>query len=855
MTRRIAGPMLSCCLFVSVVSHGSRACAIPQGLSGGNQPASQSDDAQEPPRSTQEAEPPGANFSVPSVASSNSLGAPFLKNLFSDQKTIWTSPARLRWADGSWLFPVLAATGGFLATDHAVPPALPTSPAKLNRYSNFSNYGLYSMIGAGGGLYVWGRVFANDDHERETGLLAGEAAIDSLGVATALKYSFGRVRPNAGSGAGNFYQGGDSFPSDHSAIAWSIASVFAHEYPGPLTQIAAYGLATAISATRVTGKDHFPSDVFVGGAIGWLIGREVYRAHHDSTLGGSGVESIAASDDGEDRRDRHRMGSAFVPLDSWVYAALERLSALGYISTQVMGLKPWTRIECARLTDEASESLEGRQENGASGEDAVRLEAALEREFSYETGLLGGGRNLTADLDSIYARAVSISGPALADSYHFGQTVAYDFGRPFERGTNAQAGGSFEAAAGPLAIYVRAEYQHAPSAPGLSPAVVQFISRADGGTAIGGTAIPLSEIPSGPVQAVNRPELLDAYAAVNLNNWQMVLGRQSLNWGPSYDSMMWSDNVAPVNMVRLVNPESFALPGFLRLLGPIRIDQFFGRLGGHPYVPRPFVYGQKFSIKPFRGLELGFSRRTILGGTGSDSPLTGGNLFHSLFGIATGGIPGVPSSASVPGDTDTDMDWTFYVPKTANYFVLYGDAFAEDDRLPIQNPARNPWNAGIYITRFPGFSKLDLHVEGVSTEQAGLIPQAGGGNHGIFNYWNGSYKDGPTNYGNLIGNTVGREGRSIQSRLTYWISANDTLEFRYAHNTISADFVPGGGAWQDYGLRNEARLAGGMYIKSEIQYEHISRYPILFNGPQQNFTAVLEIGYSPMKRERNHSAE
>src|SRR5580692_2384194 len=306
MTRRITGPMLSCCLFVSVVSRGSRAYAIPQALSGGNQPAPQSSDAQEAPRSTREAELPAADFSAPPVASSNSLGAPFLKNLFSDQKAIWTSPARLRWADGSWLFPVLAVTGGFLATDHAVPPALPTSPAKLNRYSNFSNYGLYSMIGAGGGLYVWGRVFANDDHERETGLLAGEAAIDSLGVATALKYSFGRVRPNAGSGAGNFYQGGDSFPSDHSAIAWSIASVFAHKYPGPLTQIAAYGLATAISATRVTGKDHFPSDVFVGGAIGWLIGREVYRAHHDSTLGGSGVESIGAGDDGEDRRDRHR---------------------------------------------------------------------------------------------------------------------------------------------------------------------------------------------------------------------------------------------------------------------------------------------------------------------------------------------------------------------------------------------------------------------------------------------------------------------------------------------------------------------------------------------------------------------
>jgi membrane-associated phospholipid phosphatase len=857
MTRAMRGRGLATWLLLSVAAHSAKGYAMPQEVSTGlsatatsTQPASTPVYlvASDPDRSADD-------FSAPRVEPSNSLGAPFLKNLLSDQKAIWTSPARLRWADGSWLFPVLAATAGFLATDRAVPPALSTNPIKLNRYSNFSNYGLYSMIGASGGLYVWGRVFTHDDRQRETGILAGEAALDSLGVATGLKYSFGRQRPNAGPDAGNFYQGGDSFPSDHSAIAWSIASVFAHEYPGPLTQIAAYGLATAISATRVTGKDHFPSDVFVGGAVGWLIGRQVYRAHHDATLGGTGVDSLGGNDEGEDRPDRARMGSAFVPLDSWVYAAFERLAALGYTSTQMMGLKPWTRIECGRLAEEAGESLQEFQENGASEEDAAKLAASLSREFSYEISLLGGGRNLTASLDSLYARAVSISGPPLTDSYHFGQTVAYDFGRPFERGTSAQAGGSFDAAAGPLAIYIRAEYQHAPAAPGPSTAVVQFISQADGGAAIGGTPIPLSEIPSGPVAAVNRPELLDAYAAVDLNNWQLVLGRQSLSWGPSYDSMMWSDNVVPVNMARLVNPESFVLPGYLRYFGSIRIDQFFGRLGGHPYVPRPFVYGQKFSIKPFRILELGFSRRTILGGAGSDSPLTAGNLFHSLFGISTGGVPGIASSASVPGDSDTEMDWTFYVPKTANYIVLYGDAFAEDDRLPIQNPARNPWNSGIYLTRFPGLPKLDLHVEGVSTEQAGLIPQLGGGNHGNFNYWNTSYKDGVTNYGNLLGNTVGRDGRSIHSWLTYWISGSSTVAFQYAHNTVSADFVPGGGAWQDYGVRGETRLAGGMYLKTEIQYERISRYPLLFRGPRQNLTAILEIGYSPIKKESNDAAE
>jgi membrane-associated phospholipid phosphatase len=767
----------------------------------------------------------------------NDLGVPFLKNLISDQKAIWTSPTRLRWADGTWLFPLAAVTGGFFATDRAVPPALSGDPKKLNHYSNFSNYGVYSLVGAGGGLYLWSKL-SHDDHQRETGILAGEAAINSFAVDTTFKYAFGRERPNQGQGLGNFFQGGVSFPSDHSAVAWSIASVIAHEYPSPLTKIAVYGLATAVSASRVLGKQHFPSDVVVGGAIGWLIGRQIYRAHHDTELGGGGWDTLSGNDDGEDRRQRRNMGSTFVPLDSLVYADFERLAALGYVNTGMLGLKPWTRIECARLTEEAGESL---PEHETLNEEAARLQSRLAEEFAYEINLLGGGRNFAANLESVYARAVSISGPPLTDSYHFGQTVAYDFGRPFERGTNGQVGGSFSAAAGPLALYVRAEYQHAPSAPAPTAAVVDFISRADGAVAVGGLPIPTSRIPGGPVDTINRPRFLDAYVTVNLSNWQLVLGKQSLSWAPSSDSMTWNNNIEPVNMVRLVNPEPFRLPGFLSHFGTVRIDQFFGRLVGHPYVQRPFVYGQKVNVKVLPFLELGFGRRTAIGGVGGE-PLNGSNLLHSLFGLSSTRI----ADKGVPGDNESEMDWTFYVPGVKNYVVLYGDAYAEDTVLPIRDPARNPWHPGLYLTRIPGIHNLDFHIEGVSTEQAGFFNNQG--NHGVFNYWNLAYPDGNTNNGNLIGNTVGREGRAIQCWFRYWISPRNTVQFIYKHNTVNPDFVPQGGAWQDYGLSNEMYLQNGLYMKTELQYENISHYPLLFRGPQHNITAVLEVGFSPKRK-------
>src|SRR5260370_11432955 len=171
------------------------------------------------------------------------------------------------------------------------------------------------------------------------------------------------------------------------------------------------------------------------------------------------------------------------------------------MNTQIMGLKPWARMECGRLTEEASEALQ--QGRDSNSEEAARIESQLAQEFGYEMNLLGGGRNFTANLESVYAREVSISGPDLTDSYHFGQAVSYDFGRPFERGTNGQAGGSFSANAGPLTMYIQAEYQHAPSAPGLSSAAVNAISVAD--------VVPQSEAQAGPFKAVNRAQPMDAY--------------------------------------------------------------------------------------------------------------------------------------------------------------------------------------------------------------------------------------------------------------------------------------------------------------------------------------------------------
>jgi hypothetical protein len=60
-------------------------------------------------------------------------------------------------------------------------------------------------------------------------------------------------------------------------FTWTIASTVAHSYHSVPVDILMYGIATTVSGVRITGREHFPSDVFVGSLFGYLIGD--YVAH------------------------------------------------------------------------------------------------------------------------------------------------------------------------------------------------------------------------------------------------------------------------------------------------------------------------------------------------------------------------------------------------------------------------------------------------------------------------------------------------------------------------------------------------------------------------------------------------
>jgi membrane-associated phospholipid phosphatase len=759
----------------------------------------------------------------------------FLTDFAEDQKELWTSPATLRFSDTTWLVPTAGLTAGLFVTDAQYSRHLSTSKTTLQHYNTLSNAGIAGLAGGAAAMWLLSHKTHNE-HWRETGFLAAEAATRSLVMSETMKYSLGRERPLQGNGSGDFFQHGTSFPSEHAAAAWSIASVVAHEYPGPLTKALVYGAATMISFSRVRAKDHFPSDVVVGALLGELSGYQVYSRHHDPELSGATWETW---------RDKAKwrtedaslgnLGSPYVPLDSWVYPAMERLMGMGLINSGFLGMRPWTRHECTRLVEEARDHAE---DNPIANEIVTRLE----KEFRVD--LEPPSSEPRAELESLYTRVTTISGPPLTSGFDFGQTQINDYGRPFQEGVNVASGFSFWTTAGQWVGYVRGEYEYAPSGPALPLAARQFMEQSQFLQGVG-------PFPDVGTPTTSRFQLLDAYVGMNFSNWQATFGTQSLWWGPGEGgSMLMSTNSAPIPMLRLNRVTPFTLPLISRFLGPMRIELFLGQLAGQNFVNgptgvvgdyfeslnrQPFIHGEKISFKPTANFEFSLSRTTLMGGPGV--PLTLGTFRHSLFGLGNG-FPGTPAD---PGDRRSAVDWTYRLPKLRKWVTFYGDGFTDDQFSPIAYADRSAFSSGLYFSHLPKLAKLDLRVEGVYTD----VPPGGAIGHGFF-YFNSRFLNGYTNDGFLIGDWIGRDGQGAQAWANYWFSPRTKFQLNFRHEKVSQQFVPGGGTLTDFGAKTDFSIHSGVNFSVSVQRERWL-FPILRPGIQHDTAASVGIVFEPHK--------
>jgi len=435
------------------------------------------------------------------------------------------------------------------------------------------------------------------------------------------------------------------------------------------------------------------------------------------------VATLQLSDDTHPQKDT--LSSTYIPMDSWVYPAAMRLYSLGYLDTSFITMRPWTRRSLKHMLDETKDDIVDDQDSQAM-EILVKLQAYLAQEDTppnVERGNLYG-------VDTVYSRVTGIGGVILRDSFHLGQTIANDYGRPYQAGFNNITGFSALNEMGPFSLYVRGEYQHSPGGPGYSQTMAAELSTIDE-VPWSGPNLKSATIPAGPIAAQNPFRLVEATFSAHLWGHEISGGKSDDWYGPGAGGgMAWSNNAENIYSFRINRVEPLHIPLFSRIFGDVRYDFFVGSLKGHTLYNSPWIHSEEIELHPAADFQFGFQRSVIWGGEGHE-PVTLHTFLRSFFSLEdTENNPASKATSADPGARFSTFNFAWRLPFFTHSLTLYTDSIVHDDVTPISAPRRAAYRPGIYLSQFPHFHKLDLRVEAASTDISTLRSM-----NGQFNYF------------------------------------------------------------------------------------------------------------------------
>lgn len=510
------------------------------------------------------------------------------------------------------------------------------------------------------------------------------------------------------------------------------------------------------------------------------------------------------------------MDSPYIPVDSWIYPAVLRLYSMGLIDNVFLGMRPWTRASVSHMLENAGARIEDADEGPATDE-AQSIYEALNEELTEDTQGPCGAHQGTTRLESVYSVVRGISGTPLRDSFHLGQSIVNDYGRPYANGFNNYTGASGYAGVGRFLIYARGEFQGAPSATGYSTLLAQTLSQSDNVPFINPvTGLPYNQatIPLGPVPTVTDGRVMEAYVSGHFLNHEISFGKQDDWLGPGLGGgMAYSNNAEDIYSFRINRIEPLHIPGLSYLTGPFRYDFLVGSLKGHVAPNDPWIHVEKISFRPTENLEFGFERSVIWGGKNHE-PITLHTFLKSFFSFSAVSAA-EKFSRGDPGARFGSFDFSYRLPYLRKWLTLYSDGEVHDDISPIDAPRRAGWRPGVYLSHFPGVPKLDLRVEAVTTD-----PPVSTSNGGHFMYYEAVQVQGYTNKGMLIGDWIGREDKGGQAWLTYHLSGNEWVQVSARNQKAAKDFIPGGTTLNDINFQVVKRIGKDFEINGRFGFEH-----------------------------------
>ena len=422
----------------------------------------------------------------------------------------------------------------------------------------------------------------------------------------------------------------------------------------------------------------------------------------------------------------------------WIYDALEKVVLAGLADRVLLNTKPLSRVEAARIVAQAVRRIKMDQSGDYNHRGYLEeVIYQLVEEFGEELTEMGVRTPLNTEASPGFFRLKPVKhaqfGSVFADD---SQKLINDFGRNISDGANPSTTLDGRIQVGDfLSFYYQPEFS------------------ANGGDYQG--------------------RLQSGYGKLTFWNAELLVGRESIWWGPGFrGSMTLSNNGFPLDQVRLSSAEPFRLPWIFKYLGPVNLTGFAARLDENREVPNALLGGWRINVAPSRFVEVGFSRAFQFGGDGRAS-IKPWNFLRLLVDQGSDD----PNSALNVNNV-MSLDLAIRIPDVRRYIWVARDLslyfeFGWDDTLfGVFVPDKPGGIVGTYLTGLFGDPKLDFRIEYTRTSEIQFT-------HSI-------YRSGFTNRGSVLSHFIGTDGSEIFTRLSRWISPNLLLGFQLSRAQIGS---------------------------------------------------------------------